>query len=225
MRHNTASVSSAFLHKWPKRHCTCGVSKSPGTWVVLLCCQFYLPLTCSDSKNTCMHLLFFISQAESSFPNLVQRHSLDLFCFFLKRQISKGRRHHGSFLLPTRYSLFLNPPLLPKILHKHCLQFLLGRLSYQREIKNKGYSKLRWMANKVYYGRCVNGKWSHNANNRLSTNRVLRFRGFLLRSTRIHTWYHLATQGPSQFRYKSENSSLCDCSPWFLTVGLVYGKD
>ena len=172
-----------------------------------------------------MHLLFFISQVESSFPNLVQRHSLDLFCFFLKRQISKGRRHHGSFLLPTRYSLFLNPPLLPKILHKHCLQFLLGRLSYQREIKNKGYSKLRWMANKVYYGRCVNGKWSHNANNRLSTNRVLIFRGFLLRSTRIHTWYHLATQGPSQFRYKSENSSLCDCSPWFLTVGLVYGKD
>ena len=173
-----------------------------------------------------MHLLFFISQVESSFPNLVQRHSLDLFCFFEKGKSAKGEDTMDRFSCPQGILYFWIPHCSPKFcININCLQFLLGRLSYLREIKNKGYSKLRWMANKVYYGRCVNGKWSHNANNRLSTNRVLRFRGFLLRSTRIHTWYHLATQGPSQFRYKSENSSLCDCSPWFLTVGLVYGKD
>ena len=184
MRHQNAPVSSAFLHEWPKRHCTCGMSKSPGTWVVLLCCQFYLPLTCFwfEKHMHALAVFYFTSWILFSYssPTSFSRSIL----FLLKRQISKGRRHHGSFLLPTRYSLFLNPPLLSKILHKHCLQFLLGRLSYLREIKNKGYSKLRWMANKVYYGRCVNGKWSHNPNNRLTTNRVLRFRGFLLRSTR-----------------------------------------
>ena len=28
-----------------------------------------------------------------------------------------------------------------KILHKHCFQFLLGRLQYPGEMKNKGYAK------------------------------------------------------------------------------------
>ena len=32
------------------------------------------------------------------------------------------------------------PYLLPKILHKHCFQFLLGRLLWTGEMKNKGYA-------------------------------------------------------------------------------------
>ena len=30
--------------------------------------------------------------------------------------------------------------LLPRILHKHCFQFLFGRLWYPEEMKNKGYA-------------------------------------------------------------------------------------
>ena len=48
--------------------------------------------------------------------------------------------------------------LPPKILHKHCLQFLLGPLLYPGETKNKGYAKF-WGADKVYYGRCANGEF------------------------------------------------------------------
>ena len=33
------------------------------------------------------------------------------------------------------------PPAPPQILHKHCFQFLLGRLQYPGEMKNKGYAK------------------------------------------------------------------------------------
>ena len=29
----------------------------------------------------------------------------------------------------------------PKISQKHCFQFILGRLLYPREMKNKGYAK------------------------------------------------------------------------------------
>ena len=47
-----------------------------------------------------MHLLFFISQAESSFPNLVQRHSLDLFCFFEKGKSAKGEDTMDRFSCP-----------------------------------------------------------------------------------------------------------------------------
>ena len=32
--------------------------------------------------------------------------------------------------------------LSPNILHKHCFQFLLGRLLYPGEMKNKGYAKI-----------------------------------------------------------------------------------
>ena len=42
-------------------------------------------------------------------------------------------------------------------LHKYCLQFLLGRLNYPREMKNKGYAKF-WEANKVHCRRCAIGE-------------------------------------------------------------------
>ena len=55
-----------------------------------------------------------------------------------------------------------NAPYLPfKILHKHCFQFLLGRLYYPGELKNKGYAKF-WGANKVHYGRCASGELCTN---------------------------------------------------------------
>ena len=38
----------------------------------------------------------------------------------------------------------LPSPPHPKILHKHCFQFLLGRLQYPGEMKNKGYEILFW---------------------------------------------------------------------------------
>ena len=50
------------------------------------------------------------------------------------------------------------PYLLPKILHDLCSLFLLGITAIPREIENNGYAKF-WGANKVYYGRCANGKW------------------------------------------------------------------
>ena len=34
------------------------------------------------------------------------------------------------------------PYLPPKIFQKHCFQFLLGRLQYPEEMKNKGYAKM-----------------------------------------------------------------------------------
>ena len=46
----------------------------------------------------------------------------------------------------------------PKVLHKHCLQFLSGRLQYAGEMKNKGYVKF-WGVNMVHYGRCASGEW------------------------------------------------------------------
>ena len=53
------------------------------------------------------------------------------------------------------------PCLPPKILHKHCFQFLLGRLCYPGEVKNKRYAKFGGggvgVANKVHYGRCATG--------------------------------------------------------------------
>ena len=49
-------------------------------------------------------------------------------------------------------------PIMQLILHKHCFQFLLGRLAatvaYPGEMKNKGYAKF-WGSNKVHYGRCA----------------------------------------------------------------------
>ena len=51
-----------------------------------------------------------------------------------------------------------NAPCLPtKILHNHCLRFLLGRLKYSGEIENNGYAKF-WGVNEMYYGRCENGE-------------------------------------------------------------------
>ena len=43
----------------------------------------------------------------------------------------------------VKYSLTPPPPPPPqKILHKYCLQFLLGQLQYPGEMKNKSYAKL-----------------------------------------------------------------------------------
>ena len=45
-----------------------------------------------------------------------------------------------------------------KILHKHCLQFLLGLTIVPREIVKNAYVKF-WGANKVYYGQLENSKY------------------------------------------------------------------
>ena len=50
------------------------------------------------------------------------------------------------------------PCLPPKILHKHCFQFLVGRLKHPGELKNRGYAKFWGEANKVYCGRYANGE-------------------------------------------------------------------
>ena len=49
----------------------------------------------------------------------------------------------GTRKWPIRhYHISHNAPYLrPKILRKHCFQFLLGRLQYPGEMKNKGYAK------------------------------------------------------------------------------------
>ena len=67
------------------------------------------------------------------------------------------------FMAKRHFHLSHNAPyLLPKILHKHCFQFLLGRLQYPGETKNKGYAEI-WSgvggggANMVHYGKCVSG--------------------------------------------------------------------
>ena len=58
--------------------------------------------------------------------------------------------HNAPYLIP--------PPPHTQILHKHCLQFLLGRLYYPGEMKNKGFAKFgRGRANKVHYEKCGSG--------------------------------------------------------------------
>ena len=51
------------------------------------------------------------------------------------------------------------PCLLPKILHIHCFQFLLGITVVPREIQDDDYAKL-WGVNKMHYGLCANGEYS-----------------------------------------------------------------
>ena len=48
--------------------------------------------------------------------------------------------------------------LPPKILHKHCFQFLLGITVVPREIEDNGYAKF-WEVNKVHYGLCKIGEY------------------------------------------------------------------
>ena len=52
---------------------------------------------------------------------------------------------------------------LPReILHNLCLSFLLGITAVRREIENNTYAKLGGRGtNKVHYGRCVSGVFSH----------------------------------------------------------------
>ena len=53
------------------------------------------------------------------------------------------------------------PCLLPKILHNHCFQFLLGITVVSRPKRNRrsynDYAKL-WGVNKVHYDLCENGE-------------------------------------------------------------------
>ena len=68
---------------------------------------------------------------------------------------------YSSFANLPQCARTLFAPTHPKILHKHCLQFLLGRLQYPGEMKNKGYVKF-WGVNMVHYacyGRCASGEW------------------------------------------------------------------
>ena len=50
-----------------------------------------------------------------------------------------GMTKQQQFATCTSPIMHLNCP--PKILHKHCFQFPLGRLLYPVELKNKGYEK------------------------------------------------------------------------------------
>ena len=68
----------------------------------------------------------------------------------------------------TIFQSLIDTLFTPKILHKYCLQFLLGWLWYPQEIKTIGYEKVRvvlgggggvGLANKVYYGRSANGEY------------------------------------------------------------------
>ena len=70
---------------------------------------------------------------------------------------------HANCTSPIMHLICRPPPapLSPTNWYKHCLQFLLGRSQYPKEIKNKGYAKL-WGANKVHYGRCASGVSLHH---------------------------------------------------------------
>ena len=50
-------------------------------------------------------------------------------------------------------------------MHKHCFQFLLGRLKTPREIKNNAYAKLLGV-NKVQYGQWGSGELNIYQNER-----------------------------------------------------------
>ena len=64
-----------------------------------------------------------------------------------------------TLIIIHRLHIFPNAPYLtPKILHKHCFQFFVGRLWYPGEMKSKGYVKF-WGTNNVHYGRCASGEW------------------------------------------------------------------
>ena len=47
----------------------------------------------------------------------------------------------------------------PKILHMHCLQFLLGVKMAPRETGNNAYAKFL-AANRVHYGKCGSGVYT-----------------------------------------------------------------
>ena len=59
------------------------------------------------------------------------------------REKIMGHKLSYEICTPIRYlHVYHNAPYLPpKILQKHCFQFLLGRLLYPGEMKNKGYAK------------------------------------------------------------------------------------
>ena len=63
---------------------------------------------------------------------------------FRRRKVKNSWMHH--------FQIDHNAPCLPlKILHNHCLTFLLGRLWYPGEIGDNGCAKF-WALNKVHYG-------------------------------------------------------------------------
>ena len=47
---------------------------------------------------------------------------------------------------------------LPKLLHNHCLQFLLGHENVPREVENNAYADL-WGVKEVYYGICASSEY------------------------------------------------------------------
>ena len=74
-----------------------------------------------------------------------------IFCLgwleiFLQMDIRHFDTVHNALCLP------------PKILHKHCFQFLLGLTIVLGEIENNAYAKILGV-NKVHYG-CGSDEWS-----------------------------------------------------------------
>ena len=63
---------------------------------------------------------------------------------YCKKNIGHFEKYHNTLCLS------------PQILHKHCLQFLLGLKMVPRENKNNANAKFGW-TNKEYYGIVRNG--------------------------------------------------------------------
>ena len=62
----------------------------------------------------------------------------------------------------TADSLYLHNPIIhlyypPKLLHNHCLQFLLGDENVPREVENNAYADF-WGVKEVYYGICASSE-------------------------------------------------------------------
>ena len=74
------------------------------------------------------------------------------FFLFLNLDIIEGIRLQNNSLAFEKVQKYHNTLCRPsKILHKHCLQFLLGLTIGPREIENNAYAKF-WRDNKEYYG-------------------------------------------------------------------------
>ena len=101
----------------------------------------------------------FLVQYDVKVPNFTKNSTPEEFAYtwqsklvgIIAMKFEKPRIHH--------FHIDHNAPcLLPKILHIHCFQFLLGNTVVPREIQDDDYAKL-WGVNKMHYGLCA-GEYS-----------------------------------------------------------------
>ena len=67
------------------------------------------------------------------------------------------------FLTPILTIRYLHNPIIhlyypSRLLHNHCLQFLLGHENVPREVENNAYADF-WGVKEVYYGICASGEF------------------------------------------------------------------